>query len=173
MARELMLLRHAKSDWSEDVSDFNRPLKKRGRKAAIRMGEWLLKQHLLPDLIVSSPAVRAQETAKQVCKGLNIERCDDILHLDERIYETDLSTLKKVLADCPSLKKRILLIGHNPALEELLRYLVDSPVPDQDGKLLATTTLAIIEMPDDWKIIPPQIGLLKIRKRAKYLSLHD
>lgn len=168
MTRELMLLRHAKSDWPEGVADFNRPLKKRGRKAALRMGEWLLKQQLLPDWIISSPAARAQETADQLCKGLGLSK-RRILHLDDRIYDADLYTLKQVLADCPSLNQRILMIGHNPSLEDLLLYLVDDPAPDPDGKLLATATLARIELPDNWAVIAPHSGLLKMRIRAKYL----
>lgn len=170
MARELMLLRHAKSDWPEGVTDFNRPLKKRGRQAALRMGEWLLNQQLQPEWIVSSPAARAQETADYLCKGLDLSR-HHMLHLDDRIYEADIDALKQVLADCPSSSQRSLLIGHNPSLEDLLVYLVDDLKPDPDGKLLATATLARIELPDNWDVLEPHSGRLKIRVRAKYLSL--
>jgi phosphohistidine phosphatase len=170
MARELMLLRHAKSDWPEGVADFNRPLKKRGRKAALRMGEWLLKQQLHPDWIVSSPAVRTQETADLLCKGLGLSK-QHMLHLDDRIYEADIDALKQVLADCPASSQRVLLIGHNPSLDDLLLYLVDDLKPDSDGKLFATATLARIELPDNWDLIEPRSGRLKMRIRAKYLLL--
>ena len=91
---ELMLLRHAKSDWPEGVADVNRPLKKRGKKAALRTGEWLLEQQLCPDWIVSSPAQRASETAEKVCKGLKLKK-RQVLHFDDRNDEWHGSCLKK------------------------------------------------------------------------------
>ena len=72
MARELWLMRHAKSAWPEGVADYNRPLKKRGRKTAQAMGEWLGQHGQVPDWIVSSPADRARETAEKLCKGLQL-----------------------------------------------------------------------------------------------------
>lgn len=169
MARELMLLRHAKSDWPEGVADFNRPLKKRGRKAALLMGEWLLKQQLLPDYIVLSPAARTQATAEYLCKGLGLNKLS-MLHLDDRIYEADMGALKQVLADCPTYNQRIMLIGHNPSLEDFLLYLVDDLNLNPGEKLLATATLARIELPDDWKVIKQHSGRLLMRISAKYLS---
>ena len=64
MSRELMLLRHGKSDWTEQLDDFDRPLKDRGKRGAQRMGVWLIQQELLPDHVVSSPAERAIVTAQ-------------------------------------------------------------------------------------------------------------
>jgi phosphohistidine phosphatase len=148
MSRELLILRHAKSDWNSAVDDFERPLKKKGKKAAARMGEWLKDEWLVPDYIVSSPAVRALKTAKKVCASLEYD-FNQVKH-DQRVYEADVTALLHVLADCPEQSSRILLIGHNPGLEELLIYLVGRVPVAVDGKLLATATLARLKMPENW-----------------------
>jgi len=70
MSRELLLLRHGKSDWNSGVTDFRRPLKDRGKRGAQRMGTWLWQQDLRPDLILSSPAERALTTAHKCCKSM-------------------------------------------------------------------------------------------------------
>lgn len=149
MHKELLLLRHGKSDWSVDTDDFHRPLKKRGRQGARRIGTWLAGQGWHPDHVLSSPATRAQGTASRCCKAMGTPAC--AIHLDERIYLADPGTLLAVLAECPAQAERVLLVGHNPGLEELLELLSDSPpaVP-ADGKLMATATLARLSMPGGW-----------------------
>ena len=148
MGRELLLLRHGKSDWSIESDDFNRPLKQRGKKAALRVGEWLQRQSLTPDWVISSPATRALKTAEKVCKVFKFKPGKIIF--DERIYQADLEKLKNVLADCPVHTQRVLLVGHNPELEALLNYLVEGIEMPEDGKLMATATLARLRMPEDW-----------------------
>ena len=70
MKHVLILLRHGKSDWSEPVSDFQRPIKPRGFREASKVGAWLKEQDILPQLIVSSPARRARETAETVAAAI-------------------------------------------------------------------------------------------------------
>lgn len=150
MVRELLILRHGKSDWKADAGDFDRPLKNRGKRGAQRMGVWLWQQNLRPDLIISSPAERAITTAHKCCKSMGMKAGD--VSTDERIYDGTLDELLKVLKDAPADVGRTLLVGHNPGLEELLEFLVADPVPlPEDGKLLPTATLAHLEMPDDWQ----------------------
>ena len=85
MSLELLILRHAKSAWDTDAaSDFDRPLSKRGRKAAPRVGRYLMQQGLIPDFVISSPATRAEQTVIAVCGQMNIGP-DDIIW-DERVY---------------------------------------------------------------------------------------
>ena len=150
MSRQLLVLRHAKSAWNTDATtDFERPLDKRGKKDAPRMGIWLQKQGLIPNHTVSSPAKRAKKTARRVCKALGIDR--GLILWDARIYEANASTLLAVLADCPQDNKIVLLVGHNPGLETLLVYLCGSGIPmPEDGNLLPTCTLARLDMPEDW-----------------------
>ena len=70
MHKELLLLRHGKSDWNTDSTDFYRSLNKRGKLNALQMGEWLNEQNLVPNLIISSPAIRAITTAEIVCEAM-------------------------------------------------------------------------------------------------------
>lgn len=171
MPRELLLLRHAKSAWPEGIADYNRPLKKRGKKAALLMGEWLLSQDLSPDWIVSSPAERARETAEKLCKGLQIKK-HGLLYFDDRIYEASVESLKSVLADCPSFKQRVLIVGHNPGLDNLLIDLVaETLMPDDDDKILGTANLARISLPDDWNQLDTGCGqLISITKPKDILA---
>ncbi len=148
MSRELWLLRHGKSDRNLAIDDFDRPLKKRGKCDAERMGTWLQQQQLMPDRIISSPAKRAVATAKLVHKVIAVEGLG--IMQDKRLYQEGFERLKTVLAECPSEARRVLLVGHNPELEDLLISLVGTAnLPDAD-KLLPTAALARLIMPDDW-----------------------
>ena len=149
MSRELWLLRHGKSDRDDlSIEDFDRPLKKRGKRAAQHIGEGMHQQHLIPDWIVSSPAKRAITTANIVLKALDVEEL--VVAQDIRLYQEGVERLKTVLAECPLDAKRVLLVGHNPDLEDLLIHLVGAVhLPDTD-KLLPTAGLARLKMPDDW-----------------------
>ncbi|MGB5339925.1 MAG: histidine phosphatase family protein [Gammaproteobacteria bacterium] len=148
--RTLLILRHAKSDWSAGASDdFKRPLSKRGRKDSPRMGKWMLTRGLVPEIIISSPAKRARQTLELVCSELCPGR-DNIIW-DERIYMADLQALLEVLRESPDQARSILLVGHNPGLEDLLLHLAGNLVPEPaDGKTLPTATLAEIEFDCHW-----------------------
>ncbi|MGE5153657.1 MAG: SixA phosphatase family protein [Bdellovibrio bacteriovorus] len=150
MPRELLILRHAKSDWSSGAqADFDRPLSRRGKHDAPRVGPWLYREGLVPDHVVSSPAERARQTTLKVCKGLDIGKKRIVWEPD--LYEASVSDLLAALARCPSDAATVLLVGHNPGLEELVQHLVgdDLEMP-ADGKLLPTAALARLEMPEDW-----------------------
>jgi phosphohistidine phosphatase len=148
MSRELWLLRHGKSDRDLAVDDFDRPLKKRGKLAVQRIAAWLLKEKLIPDCLLSSPAIRAFSTAKVVHKAFALKSL--VIMQDKRIYQEGFERLKTVLAECSLDKKRVLLVGHNPELEDLLIHLVGgSNLPDSD-KLLPTAAFVRLLMPDDW-----------------------
>jgi phosphohistidine phosphatase len=148
MAHELLLLRHAKSDWPVDMDDFSRPLKKRGRRAAKQVGRWLSTQHLIPDTILSSPATRALETAQRVCRQLHID--ESFIICDRRIYEADAQTLLAILKNLRH-ERRVLLVGHNPGLEELLLSLIAHSIPlSPNGKCLPTAALAQLAFESEW-----------------------
>ncbi|MEC4747160.1 histidine phosphatase family protein [Methylomicrobium sp. Wu6] len=145
--RELWLLRHGKSDREVVCPDFDRPLKPRGRRAAQRLGDWLLAHGLRPDLVITSPARRALNTAQLVSGALGL---DEQLMQEPRLYFHGIEEIKNALADCPASAQRIMLVGHNPDFEELLTELVgEDNLPDAE-KLLPTAALARLEMPDDW-----------------------
>ncbi len=149
--RTLLLLRHAKSDWSTTVADdFSRPLSGRGKHDSPRMGLWMRSHGLLPDNVVSSPATRARQTIKRVCRELGIESAD--IKWDERLYLASLSGLLEVIADCPVNTACLLLVAHNPGLETLLRHLAGASVPEPaDGKLMPTAALAVLNIREDWQ----------------------
>jgi phosphohistidine phosphatase len=172
MPRELLILRHAKSAWDTGAArDFDRPLAKRGRKAAPRVGRFLLEQGLLPDHVVSSPAQRARETVIAVCAELSI--APEIIHWDERIYGGWTSSLVNVLRECPAGAGRVMIAGHNPGLESLLVHLSEQPVPvPADGKLMPTAAVAHLEVHTEWAELGADSARLLSLTRARSLKDH-
>jgi phosphohistidine phosphatase len=170
MPRELLILRHAKSDWDGNAgNDFARPLAKRGKKDAPRIGAWMYREGLVPNLVVSSPAERARQTTLAVCKGLDYKR--KAVVWDDAIYEASVEALLGVLSRCPPEPRTVLLVGHNPGLEGFLSYLVGDDLDDLVGdKLLPTAALARLEMPDDWADLPPGCAQLLSITVPKSLS---
>lgn len=145
MTRELLIMRHAKSDWTIPVDDFDRPLKKRGQIASEKIALWMRKKHLIPDLVISSPAKRAIQTASILANELALDV--DSIQLDGKIYAAGLNDLLSALLACSEQYQRILLVGHNPGLETLLVYLLGEYPDIPDDKLLATATLAQLTIP--------------------------
>ncbi len=116
--KKLYLMRHAKSDWSGYyVSDFERTLNKRGKHDAPMMGE-ILKEKIAPDLIVSSPAVRAKLTAEAVAEKLGYDPAK--IRFEEDIYEASATELLRIVHELPDDAQEVLLIGHNPGLTDLI-----------------------------------------------------
>ncbi len=150
MHKELLLLRHGKSDWSGSQRDFERPLKKRGKLAAQRMGEYLKTQHIVPDLILSSPAERAKTTAIKLAKAMG--KTSAHVTMSNFLYAAKVDDFIHVIRQCPEDKQRILIVSHNPGLEQLTRYLCNNVIPQPaDGKLVPTTTLVHFEIPGSWQ----------------------
>ena len=149
MSRELLILRHGKSDWDVDVDDYHRPLQERGVRGARKLGIWLLQHNLLPDRVVSSPAERAITTAEVAVKAMSLETASIIG--DERIYAAGIGSLMDVVRATPAVTNRLMLVGHNPGLEQLLSYLVREDIETpEDGKLLPTATLARLFLDCEW-----------------------
>ena len=169
MTRELLILRHAKSAWDTGAaSDFDRPLAKRGRKAAPRVGRFLLAQNLIPDYVISSPAQRAKQTVIAVCEQMNIEQ--EQINFDDRIYGGWTSSLVQVLRECPVSANCIMIAGHNPGLESLLEALCNHHIPfPDDGKLMPTAAIAHLEIHSQWDELAPASGRLISLTRARSL----
>jgi len=146
--KELMLLRHGKSDWNTDSTDFYRSLNKRGLRNAHQIGEWLAAQNLVPDLIISSPATRAHTTAKIVCDAMGLSI--NAIKTKQSIYEANTSDLLQVLADIPNSVHRLLLVGHNPSFEYLVRNLAPNIAPAANGNLMPTATVAFFQLDSQW-----------------------
>jgi phosphohistidine phosphatase len=122
--KTLFLLRHAKSSWDDpSLQDFDRPLAERGRRDAPRIGSALAERSGLPELIVSSPAVRAIQTIELVAKSAGYK---GEIELDEHVYGASASELIKIVRNLPDNRSSIMLVGHNPGFEDLLSRLIGS-----------------------------------------------
>lgn len=114
--RTLSLLRHAKSSWDDPVTrDFDRPLNARGRKAALAMGRFLAAEAPGFDHVLASPAVRVVETLALVEEAMGTQLG---ARLDRRIYMASAVALLELVQTCED-APHLLLIGHNPGLEDL------------------------------------------------------
>ena len=161
----LLILRHAKSSWEfEELSDHDRPLNNRGRRDAPLMGRKLLKEQLVPQIIISSSAVRAHSTAKKVAKACGYE--DEIL-IDPALYGSGYSDYLNVLINQEDKHDIIMLVGHNPISEQLVEVLTGEIVT------MPTCAIACISLPiTSWKqIIDKTKGQLLNLWRPKELKL--
>lgn len=119
--KQLLLMRHAKSDWSNDrLADHDRPLNQRGRHDAPLMGQLLSREEWTPDLILSSSARRTRETASLVAQA-----CDyaGTPQATRDLYLAEPDDYLAVIQGTPPEVQRLLLVGHNPGLEELVAQL--------------------------------------------------
>jgi phosphohistidine phosphatase len=158
--RELLVLRHAKSAWDTDApTDFERPLAKRGRKACPRVGAWLADHDLLPDLVVSSPAERAMQTARRVLEAAGGD--PETVVYDEAIYGGGIGDLVAILEAANPTFRRVMVVGHNPGFEMFVEWLAGKEIEvGEDEKLFPTAALAWFRMPEDWREIAPGDGEL-------------
>ncbi len=139
MMKKLLLLRHAKSSWKQpELHDHDRPLNKRGKHEAPLVGRYLKENDLLPDLILSSTARRARDTAQAVAdeSGFSGE-----VELYQDLYMSDAACYLDILRCLPEQPNRVLVVGHNPDLEELLTLLTDS------AEHMTTAALAQVDLP--------------------------
>lgn len=151
--KKLLLIRHGKSDWnSPGLKDFDRSLNDRGYRNAPEMAKRLLERDLVPQAIVSSPAVRAKQTA-EIFSGEWGYPVTNILFKEE-IYEASASTLLKVINDLDDRFDSIALFGHNPGLTEIIIDLCNSDLYN-----LPTCGVIQISFPfESWKMVSRQTG---------------
>jgi len=144
--KTLLLLRHGKSSWKDsDLDDHDRPLNKRGKRDAPRMGRLLVEENLQPDLIVCSSAKRTRRTAELVAEASNYR---GETRITGDVYEAWADRLITAIHSFPDEASRVLLIGHNPGMEELLEAMTGNYRP------LSTAALAWLEFPvEHWREI--------------------
>jgi len=149
----LGLYRHAKSDWHDArARDFDRPLNERGRKGASIMGRHIRDHGVRWERIVASPAVRVAQTIEI---GANANGTNVSVIWDRRIYLASSATLLDLLREQEGDPKTILMVGHNPGLEDLIFDLVpddgSSPLRDIVEEKFPTATFAVLELDiDSW-----------------------
>lgn len=133
-----MVVRHAKSDWQQDMPDEERPLAPRGRREAPGIGPWVAGQVGAVDLVICSTAVRARETL--ALSGLT---AGTVRH-DDRVYAASAHDLMSVLDELPDEVGTAALVGHNPGLSDLVRVLTNEPVE------LKTSSVAVMRWQGGW-----------------------
>jgi phosphohistidine phosphatase len=160
--RRLMLLRHAKSDWTASgARDHERPLNPRGHETAPKMGAYMARHALVPDLVLASTATRVRQTVDHVLPAF--EKAPKVVH-EARLYESKGEHLLAVLKETPRSVHSLLLVGHNPGMAELAALLVASGDVEARQRLIEkfpTAALAVIDFAlDDWAKLHPKAGRL-------------
>ncbi len=118
MKRNLLLMRHAKSDWSDSsLNDYSRALNRSGREAAPKMAEWIVDRKLRIDLILASSARRVEETVALLVTTLGAEV---ELRWDRELYLAPPYVIRQKIAAVEPEKQTLLVVGHNPGLETLV-----------------------------------------------------
>lgn len=160
--KTLTLLRHAKSGWDDPVArDFDRPLNAKGKRAAQAVGRHIRDLDLMFDHVVASPAVRVGETLDAIVAGYGRKLAPV---WERRIYLASAATLLDVVHELPATAERVLLVGHNPGLEDLVLMLVPAATGSLRGVVeekYPTATLA--EMTFDvagWDAVRPGAATL-------------
>jgi phosphohistidine phosphatase len=133
------------------------------------MGRWLRGQDLRPGRVLSSPARRARQTVELVIEAGGLSTTT--VRFDPRLYLASCDTLCRRLAACPPMIKTLLLVGHNPGLDDLLEYLSADPPPRAvSGKLLTAGALAQLTLHDGWKGLEPHSATLVQLVRPRELA---
>ena len=155
--KTLLVLRHAKSSWNDPaLHDHERPLNKRGRRDASRMGELVREYGLIPDVVLSSDAVRARLTAEAVAE---VARYAGEILVDPHLYMASPADIISLLPTVRENAETVMIVGHNPGLEKLVEQLTG------ERHDLPTASLAQIGLPiDQWRD-------LKLSTRGRLVGL--
>jgi len=139
MAKTLIIMRHAKSNWDDpSLADYDRPLNNHGLRDAPRMAQWLADSELIPDQVIASAACRASQTASIVANNLSLE--SDILETRD-LYLSGYDAYLEQISYLPNHVDTALIIGHNPTMESLVYLLSGESVS------MPTAAIAVIQLP--------------------------
>lgn len=144
---ELLLIRHAKSDWHTHAADIDRPLNGRGKKDAVKIGRALVELDCVPDRIVTSPAQRTRETIERMSREWDFDR--NQITVDDELYMAGGETIIELAATYLSSCERLMIVAHNPGMDAAVSYLVSKPPAlSISGKLMVTAAAAHFFIPD-------------------------
>jgi phosphohistidine phosphatase len=157
-SRTLVPFRHAKSAWPEDVPDHERPLAPRGQRDAPVMGAWLRDAGLVPDQVLCSTARRARETWQLAEGGLGAA---PPVSFERGVYESAAAGLLNLIHETPAAVRTLLVIGHNPTIEDLALMLAAPAVGgassaphaaalDRMRVKFPTAAIAVLEFAGTW-----------------------
>ena len=153
--RKLVLFRHAKSDWPDNVPDHDRPLAKRGRRDAPVVGRWIGASGNAPDAVVCSTALRARQTWELATAGLLAAAPDASFEVryEKRVYEASVLGLLMLVREFESGWHTAMIVGHNPGLAELTVGLAS---PDSEPpQAFPTAAVAVLGLPGPWAEVAP------------------
>jgi phosphohistidine phosphatase len=160
--KTLYLFRHAKSNWDDNnLTDIERPLNKRGFKDATNMGNLLAEKKLNPELIISSPAIRAFSTAEIISEAFNYPK--NRIISDSRIYEATMKHLVEVIREIDDAIQKTVVFGHNPGFTNLANLLGDKFIDNMPTCSIAGFEMDILS----WKEIDRYCGKLVMYEYPK------
>jgi phosphohistidine phosphatase len=166
----LVLMRHAKSDWlSGEGDDFARPLAERGIRDARQMGQWLRASGYLPDAILSSPSRRTRQTLELMADSTGLDLGARTEWLDE-LYHASVATLRQALRRMRG-PSSVMMLGHNPGLEEFLAFLVDDDrALANHGKCFPTAAVYVLDVKGGWDEVKAGCARLIAHQRPRMLA---
>jgi phosphohistidine phosphatase len=152
--RTILLMRHGKSDWDEDVSDFDRPLTARGKNDSPLMGKFLLKCKKTPFLIISSSAKRARETAELLAKPCRYKKK---IEYSDSLYENSPGEIIKAIQKIDDKIDAVMIVGHNPSIEEATKKLCFREMKSiESGIKFPTSAIVCLEVEiESWSELYP------------------
>ena len=160
-SRRLVLIRHAKAE-AAGSSDAARSLAARGRRDAAAVGRWLAEHGIEPDLVVISPAQRTRETWALALR--NLGAASPRATIDPRIYENTTEDLLAVMQEAEADINTLLIVGHNPSIEQVAFALDDGSGPASREEMrggFPTSALAVLSVPGDWADVGPDKATLE------------
>jgi phosphohistidine phosphatase len=150
--RRLYLLRHAKSSWDDPMlADHDRPLAPRGRRAARVMAEHLRRKRITPELVLCSTSRRTRETLQRIAPGLG-EDAD--IQIEPKLFAASAAALLELLHEVPGEVESVMLIGHNPGIQDLAHSLASAG--SESARVRArfpTAALATLELNGSWRAL--------------------
>jgi len=161
MAKTLLVLRHGKSRWDQPVDDHDRGLKKRGKRDTLRMGREIRERNLLPDAIFSSTAKRARSTAQRVAESASFS--EEIV-MTRDLYFKGVEPHLVVISEASDSCQRVMVVGHNPDMEDLIEELTGEFVT------MPTCALACIQIEiESWNEVTDAQGKVQLVLRPRDL----
>ena len=154
----LVLMRHAKSDQSTGEADVDRKLNPRGRRQAPEAGRWLASNVDSIDLAVVSPAYRARETWNLASAELDVA---PLAWFDRRIYNASVTDLLDVVHELPENARTVVLVGHNPGIEELASLLTNGSLP------MSTSAIAVLGSDVAWSSAGESSAVLRAAEKPQ------
>ena len=167
--KRLYLLRHAKSSWDDPtLADHDRALAPRGRRATKVIAKHLARQGISPELVLCSPSTRTRQTLKRLAPGL---RQNADVRIEPELYASSAAELLEVLHEVPDEVESVMLIGHNPGIQDLALSLAGagSEIPRFRSKF-PTAGLATLELNGTWRELAPESAELVSLVTPKELS---